>query len=198
MGSKIVAIIGSYRKGGIIDSAVDDILDGARERGGETSKIYLLDKHIGFCTNCRCCTQTEGPRRGKCILKDDLESVLSQIEAADAIVLGASVNFYNVTAIFRRFMERLVCYSYWPWDKPAPVMRTKMRTKKAALVTSAAMPRLFIPISTGAPRALKTTAKVLGAKTVATLWIGCSATRKEQQLQVEVREKAKRIGLSLI
>ncbi len=32
MSKKIVAIVGSYRKGGAIDSAVEAILAGARER----------------------------------------------------------------------------------------------------------------------------------------------------------------------
>ena len=62
--AKITAILGTYRKGGVIDSAVDEILAAAREAGAETTKIYLIDRHIEFCTNCRACTQQEGDRRG--------------------------------------------------------------------------------------------------------------------------------------
>ena len=58
---KITAIVGTYRKGGVTDSAVDEILAAAREAGAETTKIYLIDKHVEFCTNCRTCTQEEGP-----------------------------------------------------------------------------------------------------------------------------------------
>lgn len=54
---KVLAIVGSYRKGGIIDTATDEILASAREEGAEAEKIYLIDKHIEFCTNCRSCTQ---------------------------------------------------------------------------------------------------------------------------------------------
>jgi NAD(P)H-dependent FMN reductase len=194
--SKVVAIVGSYRRHGIIDFAVDAILEGAKDKGADISKIYLLDKHIEFCTNCRSCTQVEGPERGKCVLQDDLESLLSELEAADAIVLGAPVNFFNVNALFRRFMERLVGYAYWPWEKPAPVTRTKV-TRKAALVTSAAMPTILIPISTGAPRALKTTARVMGAKPVGSLWIGFSALHKKQRLSEKTMRKARRIGSRL-
>lgn len=57
MGKKIVGIVGSYRKDGIIDSAVSAILKGAQRRGAETKKIYLVDKDIAFCRNCRKCTQ---------------------------------------------------------------------------------------------------------------------------------------------
>jgi multimeric flavodoxin WrbA len=194
---KVVAIVGSYRKGGMIDSAVDAILDGAKTKGADVSKIYLLDKHIEFCTNCRRCTQSAEPRRGRCWQGDDLESILSEIDAADSIILGAPVNFFNVTAIFRRFMERLVGYAYWPWKTPAPDTRTKEWKKKAALVTSAAMPGFLIRVSTGAPRALRATAKVLGAKPVATLYIGLSAMDQTPQLEDKSRRKAKRIGALL-
>ena len=61
---KVVALVGSYRKGGIIDTATDEILASAKNVGAEISKVYLLDKHIEFCTNCRTCTQKEGDKRG--------------------------------------------------------------------------------------------------------------------------------------
>ena len=35
-------------------------------------------------------------------------------------MLASPVNFYNVTAIFRRFLERLLGFTYWPWGKAAP------------------------------------------------------------------------------
>jgi multimeric flavodoxin WrbA len=104
--TKVVAIVGSYRKGGTIDSAVEAVLEGAREKGAETVTLYLTEKHIEFCTNCRKCMQAPGEERGKCEQQDDLEPMLQEIESANALVLGSPVNFFNVTAIFRRFMER--------------------------------------------------------------------------------------------
>lgn len=196
---KVVAIVGSYRKGGTIDCAVGEILAGAAAKGAETSKIYLLDKRVEFCTNCRSCTQAEGPQRGKCVQQDDMDAILSELEAADAIVLGAPVNFFNVNAMFRRFMERLVGYSYWPWDKAGgPITRSTKLDKKAALVASAAMPTPMIRIATGAPRALRITAKVLRAKPVATLCIGYSAVHQKQQLPERLRAKARKIGATLL
>ena len=78
MANQIVAVVGSYRKGGTIDSAVDAILEAAEAKGAETAKIYLREQRIEFCTNCRGCTQSAGPARGKCVQQDDLESVLSR------------------------------------------------------------------------------------------------------------------------
>ena len=43
---KVTAIVGSYRKGGIVDTVIDEILASAEEEGAETGKIYLIDKNI--------------------------------------------------------------------------------------------------------------------------------------------------------
>ena len=46
MAKKVIGIVGSYRKGGIIDTSVSGVLQGAEQAGAETKKIYLLDKHV--------------------------------------------------------------------------------------------------------------------------------------------------------
>lgn len=195
--SKIVAITGSYRKGGTVDTVVDTILASARENGAQTSKIDLSEKHLEFCTNCRECTQAPGDARGKCVQQDDLEAILSEIESADSLVLGAPVNYYNVTAVFRRFLERLVGYAYWPWGAFAPKVRTKVKSKRAVIVTSAAMPGMLIPVATGAPRALKLAAESVGAATVAKIYIGLSSG-KEANVSPSTLAKAQRVGRILV
>ena len=196
--AKVVAIVGSYRRGGITDQAVDAVLDGARENGARTEKIYLIEQHIEFCKNCRMCTQVKGPERGKCVHQDDLEFVLQEVEDATAVVLGSPVNYYNVTAVFRRFMERLLGYTYWPWGKNlGPVMRKKVRAKKAVLVASAAVPGPLIPLTTGAPRALRVAAKMVGARPVGKLWIGLVGADPEETLRPRVHAKAVRLGRKL-
>jgi multimeric flavodoxin WrbA len=194
----VVAIVGSYRRGGITDQAVDAVLEGARENGAATEKIYLIEQQIEFCRNCRMCCEDKGPTRGECVHQDDLDSVLQRVENASAVVLSSPVNYYNVTAVFRRFMERLLGYTYWPWGKNlGPVMRSKLRTKKAVLVTSAAVPGIFIPLTTGAPRALKVAAKMMGAKPVGKLWIGSTGSAPDDQLRARTRTKAVRLGRKL-
>jgi hypothetical protein len=197
MGKRIVAIVGSYRKGGTTDSAIEAILEGAREKGAETQTIYLTCQHLEFCTNCRECTQVPGPERGKCVQQDDLESILTQVDAADAVVLGSSVNFGGVTAIFRRFLERLIGFSYWPWGQPSPKPRKDPRILKAALVASSAMPGFFIPLFTGVSGTLSLAAKMLGAKPVGRMWIGLSAMEQNHSISARTRERARRIGWKL-
>jgi len=197
MSRKVVAIVGSYRGGGTIDQAVEAVLEGARAKGAITQTVQLRNCHIEFCTNCRHCMQEPGEARGKCLQDDDLESILTNIEAADAIVLGAPVNAFNTTALFRRFMERLVGYGYWPWGQNAPKTRTNQRPRKAVLVASAAMPGFLIPLATGAPRALRTAASLLGAKPVGRLWIGLAAQEEHQRLRPHTHQRARQIGARL-
>jgi len=194
---RVVAIVGSYRKGGTIDSAVQAILAGAREQGAQTHALYLVDQHLEFCTNCRQCTQVPGQQRGCCVQQDDLQSILTEIDAADALILGAPVNYWNVPAIFRRFMERLLGATYWPWGQAAPRPRNKRLTRKAVLVSSSSMPGFCIPLLTGAARALRVTAKMLGIKPVASLWIGLRGKQPDQPLSPRTLARARRIGMSL-
>lgn len=197
MSRKVVAIVGSYRTGGTIDQAVEAVLEGARDSGAITQTVQLRNCRIEFCTNCRHCMQQPGETRGKCLQQDDLEPILSGIEAADAVVLGSPVNAYNATAIFRRFMERLVGYGYWPWGQDAPKIRSKKRSRKAVLVASAAMPGFLIPFATGAPRALRAAASLLGAKPVGKLWIGLSAREEHQRISPQTRQRARQLGARL-
>ncbi len=199
MSRKIVGIVGSYRKGGIIDTAVSQALKGAEESGAETVKIFLPDKKIEFCNNCRGCTQQPGDKRGECIYDDDMEGILQQLDEADGYVLGSPVNFGTVTAITKRFMERLVVYAYWPWGKiAAPKFRNVKLNKKAVIITSFTPPgwigRIILP---GAAKQLKLTAKVLGAKQLKFLYLGMVPKAADSKLDDKNMQKAIQAGKRL-
>ncbi len=194
---KIVAIVGSYRKGGIIDSAVDEILSGAQANGGRTEKIYLVDQQIESCRNCRVCTQEAGERRGLCVVQDDVDKILNTIDSADAIILGSPMNFGTVTAEMKKFMERLVCYVYWPWGIAAPKHRSELRTKQAVVVASSAAPEWVARFSSDIIKLLKQAARLLGAQRTQVLYIGLAAKEEQQEIGVRTRLKARRMGEQL-
>jgi multimeric flavodoxin WrbA len=194
----VTAILGTYRKGGVIDSAVDEILASAREAGAETEKIYLIDKHIEFCTNCRTCTQPEGETRGPCPTADEMGAILDQIERSDAIILASPMNFWTVTAVMKRFIERLVCYAYWRWGKAAPKIRTKRKDKRAVLVVSSAAPSILARLMSRMVGLLKSCAGLLGAKTIGVLWIGLAAGEQKPVLGSRAKRKARRLGKRLV
>lgn len=194
MSAKIVAIVGSYRENGVTERAVEAILEGARAEGAETRTVLLRQEQIEFCTNCRSCTQKPGEARGRCAQQDALNGILDEIEAADAVVLASPVNYYNATALFRRFLERLLGYTYWPWGQNGPKLRVEEQRRKAVLVASAGMPGFLIPFATGAPRALRLGARMLGAEPVGKLWIGLVAGEAQAPLPEWARKRARRLG----
>jgi multimeric flavodoxin WrbA len=195
--TKITAIVGTYRKGGIIDQAVDAILVSAGEQGAETSKIYLIDKHIEFCTNCRACTQQEGQNPGQCSIEDDMSGILAEIERSDAIVLASPMNFWTVTAVMKRFIERLVCFAYWPWGAGPPKVRNKHKSKCAIIVSSSACPAFLAMLLTKMNGLMKSVAGLLGAKTVGVLRIGGAGAEEHQALSERTKKKARRLGKKL-
>jgi multimeric flavodoxin WrbA len=193
----VTAIVGSYRKGGTVDTVIDAILAAAQDAGAETTKIYLIDKHIKFCTNCRECTQQEGAGRGACPLEDDMSAILDAIKRTDALVLGSSINFYTVTAVMKKFSERLLCYAFWPWGMLRPRMRNKKRDRRAVVVISSAAPAIMTRLLTGAVKLMKNAAAMLDCRTIGVLTIGIAARSAKTEISPRILKKARRLGTAL-
>jgi multimeric flavodoxin WrbA len=195
---KVTALVGSYRRGGIIDQTTDEILLGAREAGAETEKIVLLDKRIEFCTNCRACTQQPSERRGECVIADDMKEILDILDSSDALILATPLNYWTVSAVFKRFIERTVCYAYWPWGKHAPAMRSKKLDKVAVVVVSSAAPSFLVGLMSNIVRLMKSYAKALGAKPIGALKVGMIADKPDVKISARVRAKANALGRKLV
>ena len=196
MAAKIVAIVGTYRKGRVIDAAVSEVLKGAEAHGAQTSKIYLIDKHIEFCTNCRKCVQQKDVGvRAKCIHDDDMEAILQQIDGADGIVLASPVNFGNVTAVTKRFIERLIVYGYWPWGGKMPKLRIENPEKKAVTITASACPAFIARILMPGPlKMFKAAARCMGATVLKSLYFGPVAQTEDATLGPKGLLKAYKAG----
>lgn len=194
---KVTAIVGSYRKGGMIDQAVDEMLQAAREEGAEVFKVYLSDIRVEFCTNCRLCAQESGGARGLCPIADEMGAVLDRLEASDSIILASPTNFATVTALMKRFIERLVCYAYWPWGAHAPKPRKREQSRRAVLVASSAAPAFLARLGTSLIKLLRQAAGLLGARTVGVLFIGLAAREERQSPSDRIRKKARVLGKKL-
>jgi multimeric flavodoxin WrbA len=197
--TRILAINGSYRDDGITDQAVDAIVQAAQSGGAEVETVLLRDYPIEFCLNCRECTQQPGESPGMCVQQDAMHDLVNKIERADAYILAAPTNFGSVTAVFKRFMERLVVYAYWPWHMNAPQMRkANAPRKKAVLISSCAAPGILGRWFYSSSKQLKTTAKVIGADTVGILFTGLIAKQEHPTLSEKTRATAKSLALKLI
>lgn len=194
---RIVAIMGSYRRDGIIEQTVDAMLEAAGEAGAETEKFVLAEEPIEFCTNCRKCTGPElrGMRRADCIFDDRMHDICEAIDGSDGIILAAPINFFTVNALMKRFIERLLVYVYWPWGRPMPKPRISRLDKKAAVVTSSACPavlgRWVMPNAMGV---LKGGARLVGAKVSRKLYFGMVCNEERQRLSSGQLRKARKAG----
>lgn len=196
---KILAINGSYRENGFTDQTVEALAQAVVAAGAEIETLFLRNYPIEFCLNCRACTQQPGAAPGECVHHDGMRELIEKIEQADCFILAAPTNMGSVTAIFKRFMERLVVYAYWPWDMNGPQYRkVQAPKKKAILVSSCAAPAFLGRWFFGTNKQLKMTAKVIGAEIVGTLFTGMIAKEQQPKLPAGMCSKINALAKKLV
>lgn len=197
--TKILAIDGSYRVGGITDQSVKVMADYLQAAGVAVETVALRDYPIEFCNNCRKCTQQPGSEPGRCILDDGMDALIDKIEGCDGYILAAPTNFGTVTAIYKRFMERLVVYGFWPWGQNAPVFRkAQLPKKKAVIISSCAAPGVMGRWLFNTRKQLKSSAETVGARVVGDLFVGLVAREPHPGLAPKSVERARMIASRLL
>lgn len=102
---RILALVGSPRKGGNTDILTEEVLRGARDQGHDTEKLRLYDYEILPCRDCRRCKNRE--RGYSCALSDGMQEIYPQLERADVIVFGTPIYWYGPTAKMKLLIDRL-------------------------------------------------------------------------------------------
>ena len=100
---KVLALIGSPRKGGNTDILVDKILEGCKEKGFTSEKLYLYDLSISACTDCRLCKSKDY----ECAIKDDMRQIYPLMVEADVIIFGTPVYWYGPTGKMKLLIDRM-------------------------------------------------------------------------------------------
>ncbi len=98
---KLLAIVGSPRPGGNTSYLVDIALQEAAGQGVETEKIVLSQYKVNPCQGHDNCTSFKS-----CKQNDDVPWILDKFCAADGILLGSPVYYYNMTAQMKAFIDR--------------------------------------------------------------------------------------------
>lgn len=181
---RILAIMGSYRKGKCVDTLVDKTIEGALSHDGvEVDKITLMDKKIEYCRNCLVCRDSnlEGDHV-PCIISDDMDQIAPMIAKADAFIFGTSIIAGNVTAVMKTFLDR-VC---WTFARPGrfplkgcPTPRTKRDRRNAVIIMAAGVvPPILRRFCDDATGLVNTICKdVLNVKVIGSLYAGAVESR---------------------
>ena len=98
---KIIAIMGSPRKGGNTDLLLDAFLKGVKNGGGEFEKISISDFEISPCRECLTCEES-----GDCVILDDMQPVYRTLLESDRIVIAAPNFFYGFPAQLKALIDR--------------------------------------------------------------------------------------------
>lgn len=100
MRMKVLAILGSARRGGNTETLMKEALRGA---GSDAEVIDLAELNYVGCQGCKGCRQADSDG---CIFQDDMQRLYALMKEADALVLGSPVYYGEVTGQMKSFMDR--------------------------------------------------------------------------------------------
>ncbi|MGE5370770.1 MAG: flavodoxin family protein [Solirubrobacterales bacterium] len=110
---KVLAINGSPHEQGNTAALLAALMEHFDQAGWAGETIHLNKLSYRGCQGCMACkTKTD-----HCVILDDATRIYCDILAADVILFGSPVYFFDVTGQFKQFFDR--CYSFWgPNYKP--------------------------------------------------------------------------------
>jgi len=176
---KVVAVMGSYRKGKTVDTLVDRAVEGVRsvDPEAEVEKIVLVDRHIDYCRNCGACRRDDPAKPiAMCAIEDDMQEILPRLREANAYIFGVPIFEGTVNAVTKTFLER-ICWTLaragrWP-IRGCPEPRDPRRKRAIAIMSSGLIVPLLRAFCDDATKLLKSTLRdSLNAKVAGTLYAG--------------------------
>ncbi len=116
----VTAVYCSPRKDGNTDLLLQSFVRGARESGADIKEIVLRQMSFSPCIECGGCNST-----GRCVVKDDMQSIYPHLIHSDTIVLSAPVFFYGMNALAKAMVDRCQCLwaAKYLLGKPASIAR---------------------------------------------------------------------------
>ncbi len=138
---KIMAFVGSPRKGSNTDILIDKVIEGAKSKTDvEAEKIYLYEADIKYCNACGAHTVLKGSR--DCPLGDDMAGILHRMQEADAFIFGSPNHGRTISAAMTNFIARMMplLKMHVEKDESGKIIHAEARPltrgKKAVMVVS--------------------------------------------------------------
>lgn len=98
---KVLALLGSPRKGGNTEALLNAALEGARSAGASVENLWLKDVKVSPCIGCGACERT-----GSCAVQDDMQDLYKRIEQADRLILASPIYYYSISAWAKAVIDR--------------------------------------------------------------------------------------------
>jgi len=103
---RVLAVLGSPRRGGNTEILLDETIRGAYEHGGACEKVVLRDLKIRPCLEIYQCAKA-----GICAIQDDMQALFGKITEAERLIIASPIFFYSVSALTKAMIDR--CQSLW-------------------------------------------------------------------------------------
>ncbi|HEY5998844.1 MAG TPA: flavodoxin family protein [bacterium] len=104
---RIMAFLGSPRKGGNTSILLDEAMRGVQEGGHAVELFRLAQMNIHGCLNCGGCEET-----GACVIEgDEMPKIYAAIREADRIILASPIFFSGIPAQAKAMIDR--CQALW-------------------------------------------------------------------------------------
>lgn len=102
---RVVVVLGSHRNGGDSTKVVEGIVQGLDLKATDEQIIVALNRcRILPCLACNQCQDED------CVIQDDFEAVMAEIERADLVIFATPVYFNGVSSMMKTFIDRAQQY----------------------------------------------------------------------------------------
>lgn len=198
MAKKILLINCAYHTDSITDQMMSEVSTHIENSNSDYEMINIREQEFTACIKCRVCTQCNEDIPGECINQDKMNDIVNKIESSDGYVIASPAKFQATATFFKCFMERLIVYSYWPYGSKKAQPIKKDITKKAILISAFPIPDMIARIYSKTMDQLKVCARLIGAQTIDTLYIGMAPVSTKRKLTQKEKIQAKRVSEKLI
>jgi multimeric flavodoxin WrbA len=104
---KLLAFVGSPRKGSNTDLLIDQVIAGVKsKREVEVEKVYLYEENLKYCTACGAHSVLGGKK--ECPLGDDMKGILKRMKEADAFIFSSPNHGRTISAAMTNFIARMM------------------------------------------------------------------------------------------
>ncbi|MDO5400793.1 MAG: flavodoxin family protein [Eubacteriales bacterium] len=170
----LLAILGSPHPNGITAAMLNCAVHQAEKMGYSVTKMNLYEKNLSYCTGCRACMNTR-----VCIQKDDIQEIVTCLQACQTVLLAAPVYWANVPAPVKNLFDRLLGTAM---EETGTFPKPRLKGKKYMILTSCNTPSPFSWIfgqSRGAIRCMDEFFQTAGMKPIGKIVCAGAANKKE-------------------